>query len=285
MGWRTVNGRKYFYHSYRHYGEVRTTYLGNGRIAEAEAKKLEQRKQDRMAFKRAIADIARLREFGEESFRRIELLIKAALAVAGYYQHCRGAWRRRRFKVPEDYPVLMPPVIDWKELIRQSNGGDPGAVATMRHCLRENPIVWQEASDLTSRAIEARIQRITRGDTLLAESIRLRVKEFRKSLASPKASVVEQMAIDGVVLSWVEVHQAELAAQVERNLPYKQFSRPLENAAWRRYFAAMRLLIFVREKLPEVEQTCEELQPTPLRSRDAEDNGPMLPTSRAAVNF
>ncbi len=260
MGWRTVSGHKYFYLSCRFYDEVRTTYLGNGAVAKREALKLEQRKQARVARRGAKADIARLREFGEQTSGEIDLLVRVTLTVAGFYRHNRGPWRRRRYRVPEDYPVVQPTFTDVKELIRRANAGDPEAVAAMRKYLREHPRVWQQTSDLTSRAMEARIRRIARDNTSLAESIRLRVEKFRKGLASSEPTVVESMAIDGVVLAWMELHQVDLAAQVERNVPYQDLSRPLEKAAWQRFTSAMRLLIFVREKLPDIERVSRELQ-------------------------
>ena len=162
--------------------------------------------------------------------------------------------------MPLGYPVDRPPVVDLKDYVREANAGEPGAVDALRQFLREHPKVWQQVGDLTTQAVEARIQRITRGDSLLAESIRLQGEEFRKRLASPNPSVIERLAIDGVVLAWVEVHQAELAAQAEQNLPYQNLSRPLENAARRRFAAAMRLLVFVKEKTAEMERVCQELQ-------------------------
>lgn len=273
MGWRVINGRRYFYRAFRFCGEVQVVYLGNGPDAQREAQLLEKRKQARETRKRVIADIARLMELAEQTSGQLNLLIRAAIVTAGYYRH-GGEWRRRRFKVPLDHPVVRPPVVDLKDLVREANSGEPGAVAALRQFLREHPKVWHQVGDLTSRTLEARIKRITRGNSLLAESIRLQIEEFRKRLASPEPSGVERLAIDGVVLAWVEVHQAELAAQVERNLPYQDLSRPLENAARRRFAAAMRLFVFVKGKMADIERTYQELQ---------RDQAKDLPPSEAAT--
>src|SRR6476660_6153421 len=113
MSWRIVQSktgpRRYYYQSERWYAEVRTVYLGTGPAAEQAAREQEQRHEIRRARKRALADIAAQRKFGEQTWGEIDLLLRAALVAGGCYQHGRSQWRTRRFTMPTDQPFFVDP--------------------------------------------------------------------------------------------------------------------------------------------------------------------------------
>src|SRR5688572_7989115 len=100
MGWETRRGRRYYYRSVRRGQRVVKEYVGSGPAAELSARldalTLERRQIERQE---QVAEQARYEELEAQTVELIELtdaLVAAALAVAGYHRHDRGAWRRRR---------------------------------------------------------------------------------------------------------------------------------------------------------------------------------------------
>lgn len=100
MGWKWINGNRYYYKSVREGGRVRSRYYGGGLsatlIAEMESIETAERIADRLD-KRAARDEER--EIG----RALDSLAAdargaaaEALMAAGYRQHHRGEWRKSR---------------------------------------------------------------------------------------------------------------------------------------------------------------------------------------------
>jgi hypothetical protein len=102
VAWQKRDGKLYFYRSVRIGGRVRCRYFGNGPVAELAAVEdqihqlelLEARERRRAALARQRAADAAL----DRLCRMTSLLARAGLLAAGYRQHARGAWRRRRVK-------------------------------------------------------------------------------------------------------------------------------------------------------------------------------------------
>ena len=100
MGWKTINGHRYYYRSVREGDRVRTEYVGGGELGslaalldredqvEKELSRVSER-EDREAddeVEKALDDLT------AEARRQAE----AFLNSQGYYQHKRGEWRKRR---------------------------------------------------------------------------------------------------------------------------------------------------------------------------------------------
>ena len=98
-----TNGRgTYYTRSRRRDGRIIREYLGSGKAARLAAREDAAQRQ-----KRAAAVAARRQEELEadlldaqiaEACRRIDIVVRAALIAAGFYQHNRGEWRKRRGK-------------------------------------------------------------------------------------------------------------------------------------------------------------------------------------------
>jgi hypothetical protein len=101
MGWKTINGRQYYYRSVREGGRVRSEYIGTGRLAKLCSGFDETNRQvrkDRRFVERFFCDRTK------EVFKAIDELIGEArraaadaLTAAGFHQHKRQ-WRRKRDK-------------------------------------------------------------------------------------------------------------------------------------------------------------------------------------------
>lgn len=97
MGWKTRrNGNRYFYRSRRVDGRVVTEYVGSGAAAEQVAAEMTKR-QERGAADRAEREQlhAVMRDLTEAK-RLANVAVASVLEAAGYHQHHRGEWRKRR---------------------------------------------------------------------------------------------------------------------------------------------------------------------------------------------
>ena len=81
--------RGYYYRVRRENGRVVREYVGRGRVAELMAKLDALDREKEREERRLDADLEALIE-------TTDLLARAALVAAGYHQHKRGEWRKRR---------------------------------------------------------------------------------------------------------------------------------------------------------------------------------------------
>jgi hypothetical protein len=99
MGWKTIDGRRYYCKSERERGRVKTTYFGAGESgllislleAEDRAEKEEKRKQRRAEREESLAEEKAVANW----FDAIQAEADAAMIAAGFHRH-RGQWRRKR---------------------------------------------------------------------------------------------------------------------------------------------------------------------------------------------
>jgi hypothetical protein len=99
MGWKTIDGRRYYYKSEREGGRIKTTYFGAGESgllislleredrAEREAERDERRaeREENRAEEKAVADW----------YDDVQAVADAAMIAAGFHKH-KGQWRRKR---------------------------------------------------------------------------------------------------------------------------------------------------------------------------------------------
>jgi hypothetical protein len=93
MGWE--KGR-YYTRSRKVNGRVTREYLGTGEAAERAARQDALARQEREARRAARAELAALDAPLDDLAELTDLLARAVLAAAGYRQHHRGEWRKRR---------------------------------------------------------------------------------------------------------------------------------------------------------------------------------------------
>ncbi len=101
MAWETrKRGGRYYTRSKRINGRVIRQYVGSGLVGElapaADDRERARRQTQQAAWRadqeRIESAIAPLEEFCEV----VETLARASLLLAGYHQHHRGEWRRKR---------------------------------------------------------------------------------------------------------------------------------------------------------------------------------------------
>jgi hypothetical protein len=104
MGWDKHGSRKYYTRTHRRNGKFVREHVGTGAFAEVialgDALRRAKRKaiaaQQRQEQARWTAADEILRRFE----RLLDLITRAALSSAGYHQHARGQWRKKRWLNP-----------------------------------------------------------------------------------------------------------------------------------------------------------------------------------------
>jgi hypothetical protein len=111
MGWEVQRGRRRYTRSRKLNGRVVREYVGVGLVGELAAAADALRRAQRRATAEARhaeeahwrAALAPLLELCQVS----KLLTRSVMLVAGFHQHARGAWRRRRYGFAQD-PSTSP---------------------------------------------------------------------------------------------------------------------------------------------------------------------------------
>ncbi len=99
MGWKTINGHRYYYKSERVGGRVETTYFGAGESGSLMAQIVAFERLERAADREQLRE-ERLESDAEERavskwFDGVQVVADAALIAAGFHKH-KGQWRRKR---------------------------------------------------------------------------------------------------------------------------------------------------------------------------------------------
>ena len=146
--------------------------------------------------------------------REVKEVVTVVLKAAGYHQHARGAWRKRRsrpVKAEAEQALAALTTTARKseraasQYFDQLTSGDPAETASMTSLL----IKLHDGDPV--RTHETRLlQAIEPGDHLRREAIRRQVMQLRTDLEGPgPVSAVERIIIDRVVLCWLAVSDAE----------------------------------------------------------------------------
>lgn len=109
MAWETRRGRRYYYRASRVNGRVVKRYVGMGDLAdllgEFDADAAQRRQLEAEARRAERDELAALDGQVRTLGRLADALAAAALVLAGYHQHDRGEWRKRRRGKEESRPA------------------------------------------------------------------------------------------------------------------------------------------------------------------------------------
>jgi hypothetical protein len=99
MGWKTINGRRYYYKSERVGGKVRSRYLGAGEfasiMAQIDASERLEQAAERGAEREQTEEASEEERAITQWFDDVQAAADAAMTEVGFHKH-RGQWRRRR---------------------------------------------------------------------------------------------------------------------------------------------------------------------------------------------
>jgi hypothetical protein len=99
MGWKTTNGRRYYYKSERDGGRVATRYIGAGEsgllISLLDAEDRDERDAKRKERQAEREEWGAEEKAVSEWFDSVQVTADAAMFAAAFHQH-KGQWRRKR---------------------------------------------------------------------------------------------------------------------------------------------------------------------------------------------
>ncbi len=146
---------------------------------------------------------------------------------------------------------MMPSREEFAALVRKANDGDPAAIATMRQTLDNAPEIWRQIGDLGQHAESALLNLVAGGNQLSRESVARNLQRMRTELGEAKAGPLEKLAINRVVISWLQVQYADMLYGGTGKADAKRTTyvvRWLDQSA-RRHTAAIKALLDVRRLL------------------------------------
>ena len=96
MGWKTINGRRYYYKSEREGGRVKTTYFGAGESGLMMPQLALFGRRERPSWREANREEREESDAEEpavsEWFDDVQAVADAAMIAAGFHKH-KGQWR------------------------------------------------------------------------------------------------------------------------------------------------------------------------------------------------
>ena len=279
-------GGLYYTRSRKEGGKGIREYVGRGPLAElaaeTDALRRLRREEEAKAWRRERETLEHLDQTVEELYKAAEILARAALYAAGYHQHHRSEWRKRRMdkKRPksEEQGEVVPagnastPIKGGEErrsrgellnelrtLVAQAREGDEEAPRLIRRALEETPDSAQILSNIVAtRAERTLIKKLCGGGLLLGEALTQQLQTMREEIAGHDASPLDQLLAERVVACWLALQQSEAACVANLGRPATsqgEYHERRLDRLHRRYLAAIRTLAQVRKLLkPTVAQ-------------------------------
>jgi hypothetical protein len=262
MAWETRGRGRYYYRRRKVDGRARRIYLGKGPAAQLAARMdaiQRQVQRARHATERQLRQRwAELDHSADDLSAVARLLTRAALQLAGFHQHARGTWRKRRY--PEETPMpsrlkidQLPPQeqVRLKQVFERARAGDQAVLPDLEKALARYPELWERFGDLGHQALEAWVRLAADKDLAYAEALRHHQQALREELSGPSPSPLERLLVDRLIACRLQVEHADYqAAHMQETSPALQrLAQRRQESAQRRLLAAVRELALVRRLL------------------------------------
>jgi hypothetical protein len=254
--------RGYYYRVRKVKGRVVREYVGCGLVAALVAELDDQERTARETMKALWRSKKTLFERLDADVRSLieitDCLTRAALLVAGYRQHRRGEWRKRRNGGREDMlkptlttaPLPTPKTgAEVRTLVRRAQDGDKATLPALRALLQNRAVIELLGGDLARRTVRCRIEKAAGTDLAFREALLRQLDVLRDGLAGSAPTPIEELLVERILLCWLDLHLLEfqLAVQMERlSLTHEEFSDRCRDRAQRRYLSALKALATVR---------------------------------------
>lgn len=267
MAWEVRNKIRVYYRSVKVAGKVRKEYWGSGPdaafVAALDAEARARRAKLATAF-RTETDRVRGADADAARFAKIVSDVsRAALTAAGFHQHARGTWRRRRHmdvqnqnesELKDENASPSGGGSDkLRDLLTRAVRGDLTTLPGLREFLGANEPVWREVGDLALKAERAWIGMASGDDLVVRESMALELKRVADSLADGNAPAAERLLARQAALVWFEsVYYSARCAQtggVEMSLAHREFLHRRADRAQAKFAATVKQLAVVRNLL------------------------------------
>ena len=277
--------KPYYYRQRRIDGRKVRTYVGSGDVALVAAERDAKERAERAALQQSID--ARQRSIANcltpvlNADKYIHQTCRAILLDAGFHQHDRGVWTRRRHQIKmikstTKKPNKLPTQDEYKAVVDKANAGDSQALSELRKMLDDNPSIWQSLGDLPRYARENMLVAIAGKDESMKESLRRSAEELLGQLTTESSSAIERLAADRVISCWLECYFVDLLHPLPQGSTVKQkrFHLQLKTSAQKRYDASLKSLATLKKLL------VPEPEPTKVTKKQAKKTRPPEPTIR-----
>jgi hypothetical protein len=134
-------------------------------------------------------------------------------------------------------------------------------LAQLCRVLDANPQIWQDIGDLAKYAQFSIIKVIAKGNQLIAESVKKKADELRRDLSGENPSPLEKLAIERVIATFLELQFVDVKhpADSGQNLANARYVVQLKVGVQKRFDAALKSLLLIRERQPGIERGNWEL--------------------------
>ena len=152
---------------------------------------------------------------------------------------------------PTSLPETRPPEVEHLEtLVKRAQQGEESALPELRQLLDCQPEIWKTNCDLATLAQEAWLNLLAGKDLLLKESVRRQLEQLQQDLAGPAPTPLESLAVQRVLVAWLQVNYADaIAAQAREGkmtLPLLRALQRGQELAGRCYDQALKQLTLVQ---------------------------------------
>jgi len=134
--------------------------------------------------------------------------------------------------------------------VQRARQGDESVLPELRQLLDRQPSIWQTSGDLVAQAKEAWLNLLAGKDLLLKESVRRQLEQMQQDLAGPSPTPSESLAVQRVLVAWLQVGYADtIAAQAREGkltLPLLRAHQRDQELAGRCYDQALKQLTLVQ---------------------------------------
>ncbi len=285
MPWeRRTRGGRYYTRAWRAGGRLRSRYVGGGVLGEvaanADAITRAERTEAAVEWAATRAALARADAPLTDFNKAVEGIARGSLYAAGFRQHHRAEWRRRRNTMnvanETSEPTRMPAVASVARdaalheetlavLMQRASGGDETALSQVVRILDEIPAAWQAVANLGVGAERVWVELVAGEDPLLRTVLQHKLNALRSELEGHAPTALEQLLVERIVVNWMAVQHMdyEAARFFQRGGPpaHASYFQERQEKAQRRYLAAIRGLAQVRRLLtPMVQVNVAERQ-------------------------
>jgi len=138
---------------------------------------------------------------------------------------------------------------DLVSLAQRAQKGDKTALPALRELLKKPAMVDALGGDLAKQAQLTHIDKFSRQNLLLKESLTRKLDLMREELAGPNVTPLERLLVERIVACWLHLHHLEMvyACKESMSLALGSYYQRSISSAQKRYLAAIKTLALVRK--------------------------------------
>lgn len=107
-------------------------------------------------------------------------------------------------------PVGPDPGQYLRGLMHRANSRDPVVLQELHQVLDAEPTIWRQVGDLSRMVTADLIGQICEGGVFVTEALNRKLAEMRTELAGPSPTPLIAMAVDRVLVCWLQLQRLEL---------------------------------------------------------------------------